>query len=209
MTQTSKSTYRKETVRLRMVDIQPSLVSKLNAALPGSLLKTNERRAKDKSKLVVLLELNDSTDCRKLRRFISGHKILPHKCSLLIGVVTEQYMDGIRVPGFCRLTFYATCVGELIFLYQDITALKGGGHSEGKGCCHSFGFVELFFVSPPGLALLIAASNVKNSLNRRPGLSPQRPRLLRGAAVPLWLCLPTCPTYDATKLERNSPRRSR
>ncbi|SRR6266496_297340 len=92
--------WRKESIRLRLADIPPKLLTELERELPGTRIKTNERRAKDKNKLVVLLELDDSIDCGKLCGFIDRNKIARSKCILCISLLTEGYMGGVRVPAF-------------------------------------------------------------------------------------------------------------
>jgi hypothetical protein len=100
--------WRKEKIRLRLADMPPKLVAELKCDLPGGKIKTNERRAKDKNKLVALLELDDSIDCEKLCQFINKNKIPRSNYMLCISLLTEGYMGGVRVPEFviyllCRL----------------------------------------------------------------------------------------------------------
>jgi hypothetical protein len=92
--------WRREKIRLRIANIPPNLVSDLRHDLPRVKIKTNERRAKDENKLVVLLELDDSVDCKKLYRFIDKNKISKNNCMLCVSLLTEGYMGGVRVPKF-------------------------------------------------------------------------------------------------------------
>jgi len=111
--------WRREKIRLRLADIPPKLVSELRCDLPGAKIKTNERRAKDKNKLVVLLELDDSIDFKKLCQFIDKNKIPKNDCLLCLSLLTEGYMGGIRVPKFVlKLLFRLGC--ELNFSFIKI-----------------------------------------------------------------------------------------
>jgi len=80
---------------------------------------TNEKRAKDKNKLVAVLDLDDSIDCDELYKFIVEHKIPKKSCVLWVSIVTDQYSSGILVPKYimhltcridCGLNFSFTIV---------------------------------------------------------------------------------------------------
>ena len=115
----STKPWRKEKINMRLADISPELLTELKSVLPHAKAKTNERRAKDKNKLVVLLELDDSIDCDVLCEFIAKHKIPKRSYKLYASVVTEGYMGGIRVPKFLvRLLCSLGC--ELNFSFVKV-----------------------------------------------------------------------------------------
>ena len=82
-------------------------------------MTTNERRAKNKNKLVVLLRLDDSIDCKKLCQIIEKNRIPRKDNKLYVSLVTEGYMGGIRVPEFAlKLVYRLGC--ELNFSFVKI-----------------------------------------------------------------------------------------
>jgi len=91
-----------------LCDVSQETVLELKNDLPGVNFKTNEFRAKDKTKLVILLELDASVDCEKVYKFIKEHQLESVGNRLCVSIVTEHYMGGVLVPKFalqllCRL----------------------------------------------------------------------------------------------------------
>ena len=93
-------TYRKQKIKIRFANLSSKIVSSLKQDFAKSKITTNEQLTKNKNRVVVVLDLDDSFDCNGLCRFIAKHEIPRKNIMLWVSLVTEQYTDGVLVPKY-------------------------------------------------------------------------------------------------------------